>query len=54
MVEVTIRYRDQVAGHPEPGSQITVERTQMVEGLLAAGFVVEIPSDEDEKRQVDR
>lgn len=45
MAEVTIRYTTKVAGHPDQGSQITVERTEMVEGLLAAGFVVEIATE---------
>lgn len=46
MSVVTIRYTSKVAGHPEPGSQVTVERTEIVEGLLAAGYVVEIEQDE--------
>lgn len=41
-MEITIRYTAKVAGHPEVGSQVTVERTQLVDALLAAGYVVEV------------
>lgn len=40
MAEVTIRYVRQVAGHPEPGSVITVERTDTVDAVLAGGYAV--------------
>lgn len=37
---MTIRYTGKVAGHPEPQSQVTVERTALVDALLAAGYAV--------------
>lgn len=42
MAEVTVRYVGAVHGHPEAGSEVTVERTAMVDGLLAAGLAVEV------------
>lgn len=51
--EVTIRYTRKVAGHPEPGSQVTVERTAIVEALLEQGYAVEVTSDEDGKQEVE-
>lgn len=45
MAEVTIRITQQVAGYPEPGYQLTIERTQMVDGLLAAGYAVIVDED---------
>lgn len=42
MSEVTIRYIGSVLGHPEPGSQITVERTPTVDYLLDQGHAVEV------------
>lgn len=46
MAEVTIQYTTKLVGHPEPNSRITVERTEMIEALLRAGYVVEIPPEE--------
>lgn len=40
MAAVTIRYTADVAGHPERGSGVTVERTDIVDGLLNAGLAV--------------
>lgn len=45
-MEVTIQYTEKVAGHPEPGSLITVERTALVDALLAAGYAVQVDADE--------
>lgn len=45
MAEVTIQYRSRVVGHPEPGFVITVERTAMVDAVLAAGLAVIIEPD---------
>lgn len=45
MAEVTIRYTRSVVGHPEPSSQVTVERTDLIEALLAQGYAVEIPTE---------
>lgn len=42
MAELTIRYTRKVAGHPEPDSQVTVERTALVEALLEQGYAVEV------------
>lgn len=42
MSEITIRYTAKVAGHPEPRSEVTVERTDLVDALLRAGYVVEV------------
>lgn len=47
-MSVTIRYTRPVAGHPEPGSQITVERTDVVDFLLAQGYAVEVPPEQGE------
>lgn len=48
MGEVTIQYTDRVAGHPEPGSRIRVERTTIVDGLLAAGYAVIVEEDDSD------
>lgn len=37
---VTIRYTRDLMGHPEPGSQITVEQTDTIDFLLAQGYAV--------------
>lgn len=42
MAEVTIRYVRRIAGHPEPGSQITVERTNVIDMLLDQGYAVRV------------
>lgn len=40
MAAVTIRYLRRVLGHPDPGSQVTVERTDTVDMLLEQGYAV--------------
>lgn len=44
MAEVTIRYVHDVLGHPEAGSIVTVERTDVIDLMLSQGYAVEIES----------
>lgn len=42
MAEVTIVYRQQVLGGPEPGYVLTVERTPEIGHALRAGYAIEM------------
>lgn len=41
---VTIEYVRRIVGHPEPGTVVTVERTELIEALLEQGYIIEVES----------
>lgn len=42
MAEVTIRMVRRVAGYPDPGKVMTIERTSKIDRLLRMNFAVEV------------
>lgn len=42
MAEITVRYTGSVHGHPDPGTELTVERTDLIDALLRSGHIIEV------------